>query len=232
MSTLLKVEDLTKSYYSGKNEFQAIKGVSFEVEEGEFVLLSGDSGSGKSTVLNIVGGMDRATSGRVFVLGAEITAYSEKQLNDYRRMTVGFVFQSYNLINNLSARENILLVNGNDGENADRLLDGMGLKDRANAFPTELSGGEAQRVAIARAMAKAPLLLLCDEPTGALDYENSLKVISSIVSLNKNEGITVLMVTHNPAFLPLADKVIHLKSGWVESVTINDSPLPVSDLKW
>lgn len=232
MSILLKVEDLTKSYFSGKNENRVIKGVSFEVEEGEFALLMGDSGSGKSTILNIIGGMDRATSGRVFVLGSDILAYNEKQLNDYRRTTVGFVFQRYNLIGNLSALENILLVNGNNYASAYKLLDEMGLKDRANAFPGELSGGEAQRVALARAMSKAPSILLCDEPTGALDYENSLRVISSIVSLNRSEGLTILMVTHNPAFLPLADKVIRLKSGWIESVAINDSPLSVSDLKW
>ncbi len=232
MGVLLKVEDLTKSYFSGKNENRVIKGVSFEVEEGEFALLMGDSGSGKSTILNIVGGMDKATSGRVFILGSNILDYSDKQLNEYRRTTVGFVFQSYNLIGNLSALENILLVNGNNVASARKLLDDMGLKDRADAFPSELSGGEAQRVALARAMSKAPSLLLCDEPTGALDYENSRKVISSIVSLNKNEGITILMVTHNPAFLPLADKVIRLKSGWIESITVNDSPLSVSELKW
>lgn len=232
MSTILKVEDLTKSYFSGKNENCVIKGVSFEVEEGEFALLTGDSGSGKSTILNIVGGMDRATSGRVFVLGGNICDYNEKQLNEYRRGTVGFVFQRYNLINNLSALENILLVNGNNVDSAKNLLVEMGLESRMNAFPNELSGGEAQRVALARAMSKSPSVLLCDEPTGALDYENSLKVMAAIVELNKKEGITVLMVTHNPAFVPLADKVIRLKSGWIESITVNEDPLAISELKW
>lgn len=232
MGLLLKVEDLIKSYSSGKNEFKALKGISFEVDEGDFVLLYGDSGSGKSTVLNIIGGMDRASSGRVLIYNRDITALSDKQLNDYRRDYIGFVFQSYNLINNLSARENIALVCGKNAESVNKLIDEMGLTDRANAFPSEMSGGEAQRVAIARAMAKSPALLLCDEPTGALDYDNSRKVMQTIQRLNKESGITVLMVSHNLAFLPLADKAIKLKSGWIESITDNEKPLSVEELDW
>ncbi len=232
MGELLKVEDLIKSYSTGKNEFKALKGISFTVEEGEFVLLYGDSGSGKSTALNIIGGMDRASSGKVIVYNRDITSYSDKQLNEYRRNYIGFVFQSYNLINNLSARENIMLVSGKDPDVADKMLEEMGLKDRADAFPTELSGGEAQRVALARAMAKSPAMLLCDEPTGALDYDNSRRVMQAIKRLNRESGITVLMVSHNLAFLPIADKVIKLKSGWIESISENDSPISVEELEW
>ncbi len=232
MSEILKVEDLIKSYSMGKNEFKALKGISFTVEEGEFVLLYGDSGSGKSTALNIIGGMDRASSGKVWVYNEDITSYNDKQLNDYRRRIIGFVFQSYNLINNLSAKENVMLVSGGNGDIADKMLEEMGLKDRASAFPTELSGGEAQRVALARAMAKSPALLLCDEPTGALDYDNSRKVMQTIRRLNRENGVTVLMVSHNLAFLPIADKVIKLKSGWIEGITENDAPLSVEELDW
>lgn len=231
MSQLLKVEDLTKSYSMGRNEFQALKGISFEVEEGDFVLLYGDSGSGKSTALNIIGGMDRATSGKVLVYNRDVTEFNDKQLNEYRRSYIGFVFQSYNLINNLSAKENIMLV-GSNSDGAEKLLKQMGLGDKANAFPAELSGGEAQRVAIARAMAKSPSLLLCDEPTGALDYDNSRRVMQTIQDLNRESGITVLMVSHNTAFIPMANKVIKLKSGWIESITENDSPRSISELAW
>ncbi|MCH5164136.1 MAG: ABC transporter ATP-binding protein [Clostridiales bacterium] len=232
MSELLKVEDLIKNYSMGRNEFKALKGISFAVEEGDFVLLYGDSGSGKSTALNIIGGMDRATSGKVLVYNQDITQYNDKQLNEYRRSYIGFVFQSYNLINNLSARENILLVNGNNSAVADKLLAEMGLSNRGDAFPSELSGGEAQRVALARAMAKSPALLLCDEPTGALDYDNSRKVMQTIQRLNRESGVSVLMVTHNTAFLPVANKVIKLKSGWIESITENDNPVDVEQLNW
>ncbi|MBR2967884.1 MAG: ABC transporter ATP-binding protein [Clostridia bacterium] len=231
MNQILKVEELVKSYNSGKAEFQALKGIAFEVNQGDFVLLYGDSGSGKSTALNIIGGMDRATMGKVTVCGEVVTDMTDKQLGAYRKEKIGFVFQSYNLINNLSALENILLV-CEDERLANELLDEMGLDERKNAFPSELSGGEAQRVAIARAMAKTPVLLLCDEPTGALDYENSKKVMHVIQKLNREKGITVLMVSHNTAFIPIADKVIKLKSGWIESVATNDNPADVQDLSW
>lgn len=231
MNELLRVEDLIKSYYSGKNEFKALKGINFTVNEGDFVLIYGDSGSGKSTALNIIGGMDRATSGKVFVYNRDITALGDKDLNEYRRSYIGFVFQSYNLINNLSAKENIMLVGASE-QTAMKLLDEMGLHEKADSFPSELSGGEAQRVALARAMAKSPAMLLCDEPTGALDYDNSRKVMETIQRLNIENGITVIMVTHNTAFVPLAGKVIRLKSGWVESVTENEKPLRVEELDW
>ncbi len=231
MGELLRVEDLKKSYNVGRNLFWALKGISFDVEEGDFVLLYGDSGSGKSTALNIIGGMDRATSGKVFVYGQEITSFNDKQLNEYRRDYIGFVFQSYNLINNLSAKENILLV-GNKPDLADKLLAEMGLEGKGNSFPTELSGGEAQRVAIARSMIKSPSILLCDEPTGALDYDNSKKVMQTLQKLNRESGVTILMVSHNTAFVPLAHKVIKLRSGSVESIICNDSPTLVEDLEW
>lgn len=228
MSEILKVEDLIKTYNTGKTQFNALKGISFAVDEGDFVLLYGDSGSGKSTALNIIGGMDRATSGKVIVCGQDITAFTEKQLNEYRRNYIGFVFQNYNLINNLSVRENIMLVGGR----ADELLEEMGLSDKANSFPTELSGGEAQRVALARAMSKSPSLLLCDEPTGALDYENSRKVMGALQRLNRDSGITIVMVSHNTAFLPLADRVIRLKSGWIESIAFNETPKSIDEINW
>ncbi len=231
MDVLLKVEDLVKVYGGGKAEFRALRGVSFDVKEGDFVLLYGDSGSGKSTVLNIIGGMDKATSGKVFVCGNEITALNDKQLSEYRKNTIGFVFQNYNLINNLSALENVMLVK-NDRAKAVALLDKMGVIDRMNAFPSELSGGEAQRVAIARAMVKSPSLLLCDEPTGALDYENSRNVMQTIQSLNREYGVTIIMVSHNTAFVPMANKVIKLKSGWIEETAVNEEPTDVKDITW
>lgn len=231
MDVLLKVEDLVKVYGGGKAEFRALRGVSFDVKEGDFVLLYGDSGSGKSTVLNIIGGMDKATSGKVFVCGNEITALNDKQLSEYRKNTIGFVFQNYNLINNLSALENVMLVK-NDRAKAVALLDKMGVIDRMNAFPSELSGGEAQRVAIARAMVKSPSLLLCDEPTGALDYENSRNVMQTIQSLNREYGVTIVMVSHNTAFVPMANKVIKLKSGWIEETAVNEEPTDVKDITW
>lgn len=231
MDVLLRVEDLVKVYGSGKAEFCALRGVSFDVKEGDFVLLYGDSGSGKSTVLNIIGGMDKATSGRVFVCGNDITALNDKQLSEYRKNTIGFVFQNYNLINNLSALENVMLVK-NDRTKAVALLDKMGVIDRMNAFPSELSGGEAQRVAIARAMVKSPSLLLCDEPTGALDYENSRNVMQTIQSLNREYGVTIIMVSHNTAFVPMANKVIKLKSGWIEETAVNEEPTDVKDITW
>ena len=231
MKEILRVEELVKSYNSGKAFFQALKGISLTINEGEFVLLYGDSGSGKSTALNVIGGMDRVTMGKICVDGVCVTDMTDKQLSAYRKEKIGFVFQSYNLINNLSALENVLLVN-DDVKYANELLDEMGLAQRTNAFPSELSGGEAQRVAIARAMAKKPALLLCDEPTGALDYDNSKKVMGIIQRLNKEKGITVLMVSHNTAFIPIANRVIKLKSGWVESIEINDNPIDVQDLSW
>jgi len=212
---ILRVEELTKTYIMGEVEVRALCGTTFSVEEGEFTVILGPSGSGKSTLLNIIGGMDAPTSGRVYAQGEEITGYNEKKLTDYRRNKVGFVFQFYNLMANLTAGENVELATeiSEAPLDIDEVLQAVGLYERRNHFPSQLSGGEQQRVSIARAIAKNSMLLLCDEPTGALDYDTGLSIIELLKKINEDMKKTVMVITHNADIALMADRVIRMNSG-------------------
>lgn len=232
--SLIEFENVSKIYKLGEVEIPALNGVDFTIEEGEFVVILGASGAGKSTILNILGGMDSATDGRVSVGGDDITKYTQKQLTMYRREKVGFVFQFYNLISNLNALENVEFAASVTSAHLDpsETLAAVGLSERASNFPSQLSGGEQQRVAIARAVAKNPLLLLCDEPTGALDYKTGKMVLKLLESVNEKYGKTVVLITHNSALAPMADKVIHVRSGKVEKTELNADRKSIDDIEW
>lgn len=234
MSALIEFKNVTKEYQIGEVPIKALHGVDFSINEGEFVVVLGASGAGKSTILNILGGMDRATAGQVLVGNQEITKLSEKKLTEYRGEKVGFVFQFYNLIPNLNALENVQFATEvcKNPLDARDILDQVGLRDRVRNFPSQLSGGEQQRVAIARAVAKNPLLLLCDEPTGALDYVTGKSVLKLLQDLNKETKKCVVLVTHNTAIAPMADKIIKVKSGTIESVTVNLDKQSVEGIEW
>ena len=223
-----------KRYDTGYVSVEALKDVSFEVEKGELAVIVGHSGSGKTTLLNLLGGMDTCTDGKITVDGEIVSEFDKKQLVMYRRKYIGFVFQFYNLINNLTARENVELSSQllKDSMNADEILEKVGLGDRMDNFPAQLSGGEQQRVAIARAVAKKPALLLCDEPTGALDYKTGKLILKLLQNLSREIGMTVLIVTHNSALTPMADRVIRMRSGCIEAVTVNDNPTDVENIEW
>lgn len=231
---IVSVKNMVKEYTMGEVTVRASDGMSFEVHRGEFVVVLGPSGSGKSTLLNVVGGMDRPTSGEVWVDGKNIAGYSNKELTLYRRNNIGFVFQFYNLMPNLTAMENIELVTEVSGHplNPDDILKEMGLSERKDSFPSQLSGGEQQRVAIARAVVKNPLLLLCDEPTGALDYRTGKLVLKLLQDINRNMKKTTIVITHNAAIASMADRVIKVKSGLVESITLNSSPESPEGIEW
>ena len=230
----VSLKDVVKVYKMGEVEIRALNGVSFDIEKGELVVITGPSGSGKTTVLNLLGGMDTCTEGDVTVADKQVSSLKPKELVEYRRYDVGFVFQFYNLIQNLTASENVELSSQlcKDCVPTVEILSKVGLADRVDNFPSQLSGGEQQRVAIARALAKKPELLLCDEPTGALDYETGKMVLELLQNFCKNEGMTVIIVTHNSAVSPIADRVIALKNGKVESVKINKSPKSVKEIEW
>ncbi|WP_422659853.1 ABC transporter ATP-binding protein [Paenibacillus sp. EC2-1] len=234
MKTLIEFKNVTKEYRVGEVSIKALAGVDFSISEGEFVVILGASGAGKSTILNILGGMDTASSGQVLVGGQEITSLGEKKLTVYRGEKVGFVFQFYNLIPNLNALENVEFATEvcRNHLDAKDILHKVGLTDRIRNFPSQLSGGEQQRVAIARAVAKNPLLLLCDEPTGALDYVTGKSVLKLLQDLNKDTKKCVVLVTHNSAIAPMADKVIKVKSGRIESITINEKKQSVEGIEW
>ena len=231
---LIEFKNVKKIYKLGEVEIPALNGVDFSIDEGELVVVLGASGAGKSTVLNILGGMDTATSGEVIVDGEDITKYNRKRLTLYRREKVGFVFQFYNLISNLNALENVEFAASVTANHLDpaETLDRVGLSDRAKNFPSQLSGGEQQRVAIARAVAKNPLLLLCDEPTGALDYKTGKMVLKLLEDVNKKYNKTVVLITHNSAIAPMADKVIHVRSGKVEKIECNAERVPIESIEW
>jgi len=228
------VKDVTKEYTMGEVKVKASDRMSFEIFRGEFVVVLGPSGSGKSTVLNIIGGMDRPTSGEVYVEGKNITKYSDNELTIYRRKNIGFVFQFYNLMANLTALENVELVRSlsDNPLNPKDIIDEVGLGERASSFPAQLSGGEQQRVAIARALVKNPLLLLCDEPTGALDYNTGKLVLKLLHDVNKSMNKTIVVITHNAAIAAMADRVIRVRSGAVESVIVNKNPEPPERIEW
>lgn len=228
------VKDIVKEYTMGEVKVKASDKMSFEILRGEFVVVLGPSGSGKSTVLNMIGGMDRPTAGEVIIDGKNITKYSDNELTMYRRKNVGFVFQFYNLMSNLTAFENIELVKNFSEEPLDvkDIIREVGLTERASNFPAQLSGGEQQRVAIARALVKNPLLLLCDEPTGALDYKTGKLILKLLYDINKSTNKTIIIITHNAAIAAMADRVIRIKSGTVEGITINENPEPPERIEW
>ncbi len=236
---VIRMENVSKDYPMGEVVVHALRGIDLEVAPGEFIVLLGPSGSGKTTTLNLMGGLDRPTSGRVIVQGEDITRYRDKELTRYRREKVGFVFQFFNLIPTLTARENVefalALLDGKSGElekRAQELLEMVGLGDRADHFPSQLSGGEQQRVAVARALANRPPLMLCDEPTGNLDVETGRSVLQVMRDLNRREGTTIVLVTHNTAIAPMADRVVRLHSGTIKEITVNPEPAPVGTLEW
>lgn len=230
----IEFDNVSKCYGTGAAMIHALDGASFSVEKGELAVILGASGAGKTTALNILGGMDSATSGRVLIDGNDIARYSQAQLVEYRRDAVGFVFQFYNLVPNLTALENVELAAQicPDSLDAADTLKRVGLASRLNNFPAQLSGGEQQRVAIARALAKNPKLLLCDEPTGALDYQTGKQVLTLLQNTCRHDGITALIITHNAALAPMADRVIRMNSGRVTSIELNDSPVPISEIEW
>ena len=215
-------------------EIRAVDGIDFEIEKGEFAVIVGPSGAGKTTVLNILGGMDTATSGLVQIDGTDITRFKARQLTSYRRDDIGFVFQFYNLIQNLTALENVELALQicKDPLDAEIVLKEVGLGDRMKNFPAQLSGGEQQRVSIARALAKNPKILLCDEPTGALDYNTGKAILKLLQDTCREKGVTVILITHNSAIAPMADRVIHIKNGKVSKILKNDHPVPVETIEW
>lgn len=234
MGSYVELKDVVKEYKMGEVVIKATDGVTLEIDKGEFVVIVGPSGAGKTTVLNILGGMDTLTSGDVIVDDVDISKYTSKQLTTYRRHDIGFVFQFYNLVQNLTALENVELSIQicKDPLNPAAVLEEVGLKDRENNFPAGLSGGEQQRVAIARALAKNPKLLLCDEPTGALDYNTGKSILKLLQDTCKNKGMTVVVITHNLAIAPIADRVISIKNGKVSNIVQNDNPVSVETIEW
>lgn len=230
----IEFKNVNKTYTMGEVKIKALDKTSFEINKGELVVILGPSGAGKTTCLNILGGMDSATSGTVMVDGKEITKYKNKDLILYRRNDIGFVFQFYNLVQNLTVLENVELAVQlcKDHLTPSTILKKVGLKDRMNNFPSQLSGGEQQRVAIARAIAKNPKLLLCDEPTGALDYKTGKQILKLLEQTCRNENMTVIIITHNAAIAPMADKIIKFKNGGVEEIIVNKNPKPIEEIEW
>ena len=234
MEGFVTLDHVSKTYGSGEGQVQALKDASFTIDKGEIAVIVGQSGAGKTTLLNILGGMDTLTSGHVFLEGSEISAYRGRRLAQYRREEVGFVFQFYNLIPNLTALENVELAAQiiRDSQPAAEILEQVGLGHRLNNFPAQLSGGEQQRVAIARALAKNPKLLLCDEPTGALDYATGKEVLKLLQDQSRRQGMTVVIITHNSALTAMADRVVEVRSGTISAVRKNDHITPVEEIEW
>ena len=230
----ISFKNVIKSYGTGDAQINALDGVDFEIEKGEFCILLGSSGAGKTTLLNMLGGMDSITSGEILFDGRDVSRLSRRELATYRRYDVGFVFQFYNLIPNLTALENVEIAAQlcRDPIPADKALDMVGLSERKSNFPAQLSGGEQQRVAIARALAKNPRLLLCDEPTGALDYVTGKAVLKLLYDLSREQGTTVIIITHNQAIAPMADRIIRIKSGKILSNELNKNVMPIDSIEW
>ena len=230
----IEFKNVNKNYKMGEITIKALNNTNFQIEKGELVVIVGPSGAGKTTTLNILGGMETATSGDVLVDGKNIATLKGKNLIKYRREDIGFVFQFYNLVPNLTAKENVELATQicKDSLDVDSVIEKVGLENRKNNFPSQLSGGEQQRVAIARAIAKNPKLLLCDEPTGALDYKTGKQILKLLENTCRKEKMTVIIITHNTAIAPMADKVIHFKNGTAESIEINENPMPIENIEW
>ena len=234
MAAFVEFEHVKKTYHMGEVSIDALRDATFSVEQGELCVIVGPSGAGKTTLLNILGGMDTLSSGRIYLAGEEISAYNERKLTGYRRHDVGFVFQFYNLVPNLTALENVELAAQicKDGLDAAQMLRLVGLEHRMGNFPAQLSGGEQQRVAIARALAKNPKLLLCDEPTGALDYATGKAILKLLQDMSREKGMTVIIITHNGALTAMADRVIKVKNGMVTSAVRNENPVSVEEIEW
>lgn len=234
MSAYIEFEDVKKIYHMGEVSIEALAGVDFAINKGEFVVIAGASGAGKSTILNILGGMDSCSSGNIYVDGTKISDYNAKQLTTYRRYDIGFVFQFYNLVQNLTVKENVELATQicKNPLDIDETIEAVGLKERASNFPSQLSGGEQQRVAIARALAKNPKLLLCDEPTGALDYNTGKQILKLLQDTCRERGVSVIVITHNLALTAMGDKVIKVKNGRIDSIEINENPLPIERIEY
>lgn len=230
----IEFKNVKKEYKMGEVAIKALDNTNFTIEKGELVVIVGPSGAGKTTCLNILGGMDTPTSGDVIVDGKNVSTLKKKELVKYRREDIGFVFQFYNLVQNLTAIENVELATQicKDSLNPETIMKKVGLKDRIRNFPSQLSGGEQQRVAIARAIAKNPKLLLCDEPTGALDYKTGKQILELLQNTCRKENMTVIIITHNSAIAPMADKVIHFKNGKAENIIINENPTPIEEIEW
>ena len=234
MAAFVTLRDVRKEYRMGEVLIKASDGISFELEKGEFVVIVGPSGAGKTTVLNMLGGMDTGDSGEIIVDGQDIARLKKKEITRYRRYDIGFVFQFYNLVQNLTAKENVELATQicRDAADAAQMLEKVGLEDRMDNFPAQLSGGEQQRVSIARALAKKPKLLLCDEPTGALDYQTGKHILKLLQDTCRRDGMTVVVITHNSAIAPMADRVIEIKNSKVHGVRMNAHPEPVEQIEW
>ncbi|WP_405297971.1 ABC transporter ATP-binding protein [Methanobrevibacter sp.] len=234
MSTIIEFKNVDKIYKTGDHILKAMDNVNFTIEEGEFVVILGPSGAGKSTLLNLLGGLDTVTSGQIIVNGNHVEEFNDNELTSYRAGNVGFIFQFYNLIPNLTAIENVELMKDIVDVDIDglKVLDSVGLKSHANQFPAQLSGGEQQRVSIARAVAKQPTMLLCDEPTGALDSKTGVLILNLLQDMSNSKGTTVIIVTHNAILAEAADKVIRIKNGQIESIVINECPKKIADLEW
>lgn len=234
MNDFIVFDNVKKTYKIGDIEINASDGVDFKIDKGEFVVIVGPSGAGKTTILNLLGGMDKVTSGKILVDGKDVAKYGEKELTQYRRDDIGFVFQFYNLVQNLTALENVELATQISKNPLDvkMVLNRVGLEKRMNNFPAQLSGGEQQRVAIARAIAKNPKLLLCDEPTGALDYQTGKAILALLREMCDKYEMTVIVITHNSALAPMADRVIHLKNGQVASMSMNKNPKAIAEIEW
>ena len=230
----IEFQNVKKIYKMGDVKIKALNGADFSIEKGEFAVIAGASGAGKSTILNLMGGMDTATTGKIIVDKENVSKFSAKKLTTYRRYDIGFVFQFYNLVQNLTVGENVELATQicKNPLDIDEVIEAVGLKDRSSNFPSQLSGGEQQRVAIARALAKNPKLLLCDEPTGALDYNTGKQILKLLQDTCRKRGVTVVVITHNLALTAMGDKVIKVKNGIVDSVTVNENPLPVEQIEW
>lgn len=234
LMSYIKVENCTKKYQMGQSIIYANKQVSFEIETGELAIILGSSGAGKSTLLNILGGMDTNDEGKILIDGQDIAQYNAQELTKYRREDVGFVFQFYNLVPNLTAKENVELATEivSEARDPEDMLTMVGLSKRMDNFPAQLSGGEQQRVSIARAVAKNPKILLCDEPTGALDYQTGKQVLQILQDMSRVQGATVIIVTHNAALAPIADRVIHMRDAKVQNIELNPNPTSIKDIEW
>ena len=232
--SFIELKNVVKTYQMGEIQINAVDKISFPIEKGEFVIIVGPSGAGKTTILNILGGMDKPTSGVINVDGVDIANHDEKALTQYRRDDVGFVFQFYNLVQNLTAYENVELATQlcKNPVDAETILSEVGLANRKDNFPSQLSGGEQQRVAIARALAKNPKLLLCDEPTGALDYVTGKSILKLLQDMCREKGMTVIVITHNSALMPMADKIVKINDGKIDKILLNKTPMPVEQIEW